>query len=83
MYRTTEEVRLLSRQALKAVLSVRAAPICSGAQVILGINDLTSLEPELALEWSEQNEIKPTEVSVGSHKQVLRNICAEKEKERT
>lgn len=46
-------------------------PICSGARVIPGINDLASLEPELASEWSWQNAIKPTEVSVGSHKQVL------------
>ncbi|MFG6379111.1 MAG: zinc-ribbon domain-containing protein [Lachnospiraceae bacterium] len=33
-----------------------------------GINDLATLKPELAQEWSE---IKPTEVSIGSHKKVL------------
>jgi integrase len=29
------------------------------------------LKPELASEWSEENEIKPTEVSIGSHKKVI------------
>ena len=36
-----------------------------------GINDLNTLKPELASEWSEENEIKPTEVSIGSHKKVI------------
>lgn len=36
-----------------------------------GINDLNTLKPELASEWSEKNEIKPTEVSIGSHKKVI------------
>ena len=46
-------------------------PICSGARVIEGINDLNTLKPELASEWSEENEIKPTEVSIGSHKKAM------------
>ena len=29
------------------------------------------MKPELASEWSEENEIKPTEVSIGSHKKVI------------
>lgn len=45
--------------------------ICSGARVIEGINDLATLRPELAQEWSVKNEIKPTEVSIGSHKKVI------------
>ena len=40
-------------------------------RVIAGINDLATLKPELAQEWSEKNEINPTEVSVGSHKKAL------------
>ena len=36
-----------------------------------GINDLNTLKPDLASEWSEENEIKPTEVSIGSHKKVI------------
>ena len=46
-------------------------PICSGARVIEGINDLATLKPELVQEWSEKNETKPTEVSIGSHKRVI------------
>lgn len=57
--------------SVKARSKGENCPICSGARVIEGINDLATLKPELAQEWSEKNEIKPTEVSVGSHKKVL------------
>ena len=46
-------------------------PICSGARVIAGINDLATLEPLLVKQWSKKNKIKPTEVSIGSHKKVI------------
>ena len=36
-----------------------------------GINDLATLKPLLAQEWSEKNELKPTEVSVASHKKII------------
>ena len=45
--------------------------ICSGARVIAGINDLATLETLLAKQWSKKNKIKPTEVSIGSHKKVI------------
>ena len=35
------------------------------------INDLATLKPLLAQEWSEKNELKPTEVSVASHKKII------------
>lgn len=57
--------------SIKARSSGEKCPICSGARVIEGINDLNTLKPELASEWSEKNEIKPTEVSIGSHKKVI------------
>ena len=38
--------------------------------MIAGINDLATLEPLLAKQWSKKNKIKPTEVSIGSHKKV-------------
>lgn len=57
--------------SVKARSGGENCPICSGARVIEGINDLATLKPELVQEWSEKNEIKPTEVSVGSHKKVL------------
>lgn len=47
-------------------------PICSGARIIAGINDLATLKPELVCEWSEKNgDLKPTMVSPGSHKKVI------------
>ena len=57
--------------SIKARSSGEKCPICSGARVVAGINDLSTLKPELASEWSEENEIKPTEVSIGSHKKVI------------
>ncbi len=57
--------------SVKAHSKGENCPICSGARVIAGINDLATLKPELAQEWSDKNEIKPTEVSVGSHKKVI------------
>ena len=57
--------------SIKARSSGEKCPICSGARVIEGINDLSTLKPELASAWSEKNEIKPTEVSIGSHKKVI------------
>lgn len=47
-------------------------PICSGARVIAGVNDLKTMRPELAEEWSDKNApLLPTMVSAGSHKKVL------------
>jgi len=47
-------------------------PICSGARVVEGINDISTLYPQIAAEWSPKNgELKPTMVSVGSHKKVI------------
>ena len=57
--------------SVKARSNGEKCPICSGARVVTGINDLSTLKPELASEWSEKNKIKPTEVSIGSHKKVI------------
>lgn len=47
-------------------------PICSGSRVIEGINDLATKYPEIAAEWSTKNlPLKPTMVSVSSHKKVI------------
>ncbi|MCR4907764.1 MAG: zinc-ribbon domain-containing protein [Lachnospiraceae bacterium] len=37
-------------------------PVCSGEKLVTGINDLETLYPETALEWSEKNDKKPSEV---------------------
>ena len=57
--------------SVKARSKGEKCPICSGARVIEGINDLATLKPLLAQEWSEKNELKPTEVSVASHKKII------------
>ena len=57
--------------SVKARSNEEKCPICSGARVIAGINDLATLEPLLAKQWSKKNKIKPTEVSIGSHKKVI------------
>ncbi|SHK10496.1 zinc-ribbon domain-containing protein [Hespellia stercorisuis] len=47
-------------------------PICSGARVVSGINDLKTLYPKLASEWSDKNHpLMPTMVSMGSHKKAI------------
>ena len=53
--------------SVKARSNGEKCPICSGARVIAGINDLAILEPLLVKQWSKKNKIKPTEVSIGSH----------------
>ena len=57
--------------SVKARSNGEKCPICSGARVIAGINDLATLEPLLVKQWSKKNKIKPTEVSIGSHKKVI------------
>ena len=57
--------------SVKARPKGEKCPICSGARAVAGINDLSTLKPGLASEWSKKNEIKPTEVTVGSHKKVM------------
>ena len=34
-------------------------------------NSLAEVHPELVSEWSKKNKIKPTEISIGSHKKVI------------
>ena len=48
--------------SVKARSNGEKCPICSGARVVTGITDLSTLKPELASEWSDKNEKKPTEV---------------------
>ncbi len=39
-------------------------PICSGARILVGFNDLATVKPELAAEWSEKNKpLLPTRPS--------------------
>ena len=66
--------------SVKARSKGEKCPICSGARVIEGINDLATLKPLLAQERSKKNKLKPTEVSVAfplychQHFQIERQI---------
>lgn len=46
-------------------------PICSGKQVLAGYNDLATLHPHIAAEWSNQNTLKPNEVTAYSSRKVF------------
>ena len=57
----------------KSKISVRCkngCPICSNFLIVPGINDLTTTNPELALEWhpTKNGTLKPTDVTYGSQK---------------
>ena len=43
-------------------------PYCSGRKVLTGFNDLASLRPDLARQWSASNTIAPDGVTAGSLK---------------
>jgi len=45
-------------------------PICSGKEILQGYNDLLSLNPRLASEWSPHNSISPKQVGLFSNKKV-------------
>ena len=56
----------------KARSSGEKCPICSNARIVPGVNDLETLEPELAKEWSEKNyPLMPSHIGPGTHKKVL------------
>ena len=57
--------------SVKSRSSGEKCPICSGKRVVEGINDLATLKPVLVKEWSDKNILKPTEVSIGSHKKII------------
>ena len=46
-------------------------PYCSGRKAIVGVNDLATVNPELAGEVSPNSKIKATEVTAGSGKKLL------------
>lgn len=47
--------------SVKARSKGEKCPICSGARVIEGINDLATLKPLLAQEWSKKNKCQTIE----------------------
>lgn len=59
------EANINSRTRLKS-----GCPYCAGQKVMEGFNDLATTEPWLAKEWSEENIIKPTQITRGSVKKI-------------
>lgn len=49
-----------------------ACPYCSGHKILIGFNDLTSVNPELAIQWhpTKNGDLTPQQVSQGSGKKV-------------
>ena len=47
-------------------------PICSGRKVLVGYNDLSTLAPEIALQWhpSKNSDCTPKDVTLNSHRKV-------------
>lgn len=47
-------------------------PYCDGKKVLVGYNDLATINPKLAAEWNykKNGDLKPTDVTAGSHKKV-------------
>ncbi len=49
----------------------RRCPYCSNQKILVGYNDLSTTNPELAKEWDfEKNGFGPNEISAGSNKKV-------------
>lgn len=47
-------------------------PYCSGRKVLAGFNDLTTMEPKIAVQWHRElnSDLTPQMVTIGSHKKV-------------
>lgn len=48
----------------------RGCPYCSGVKVLVGFNDLATTHSPLAKELSSSNDVKATEVTAGSNREV-------------
>lgn len=58
-------------------------PYCKGNKIIVGKNDLATVYPDLAAEWSDRNlPLRPDQVSYGSGRKVWW-VCARKHEWRT
>ena len=47
-------------------------PICSGHRLVVGINDLATIRPDLAAQWhpTKNGDLKPTDIIAGTEKSV-------------
>ena len=58
--------------AIKDRVRAKSNPYKSGKMVLEGYNDLQTMNPELAAQWhpTKNGDLKPTQVTTGSHKKV-------------
>ena len=61
----------------KARAHGEGCPYCAGKKILTGFNDLKSQYPELAEEWSDKNEKKPTEVMAFANDRFLKKSLVE------
>ncbi|SDB12751.1 zinc-ribbon domain-containing protein [Butyrivibrio sp. INlla16] len=59
----------------KAAISSRVrgngCPVCAGKKVVIGVNDLVTVNPSLADEWDiQKNEFSPVQITSGSSRRV-------------
>lgn len=47
-------------------------PVCSGHKIVVGVNDLATVRPDIAKQWhpTKNKDLAPTQVTCGSDKQV-------------
>ena len=47
-------------------------PVCSGHRLVVGINDLATVRPELAVQWhpTKNGDLRPTDIIAGTDKSV-------------
>ena len=53
-----------------------ACPYCAGQKVLTGVNDLLSVNPQLASEWSDKNDCSPSDFLPHSHRKVFWKCAA-------
>lgn len=73
-WRCKKDSRHTSNDTISHRRAGRGCPYCSNRRIMVGVNDLAATHPNLALEWEDSNEIKPTEVTYGS-KTMIKWIC--------
>ncbi len=54
--------------SVKARHAGEKCPVCANVRIVSGVNDLKTLQPELAAQWSDRNTLSASEVSAESHK---------------
>ena len=54
--------------SVKARHAGERCPICANMRVVSGVNDLATLRPDLAAQWSDRNDSAPSEVTIESHR---------------